>query len=149
MSEESPQADRTLHAPGPPPEPAPVHHLELLLSYLLRSGVILSIALALLGTCLTFVHHPDYATTTRPLQEIPAVAKDFPHTVGETLAAIGEGRGHGFILLGLLVLLITPVLRVAASVFSFAWQKDWRFVAITLTVLIILIVSFFLGKTEG
>ncbi len=147
MSDELP--DEGKKGSGPIQEPAAVHRMELLVSYLLRGGVIVSIVLVFLGTCLTYVHHPDYATATRPVHDVPAVAKDFPHTVGETLTALSEGRGQGFILLGLLVLLLTPVLRVAASIGAFAWQRDWRFVVVTTVVLVILIVSFFLGKTEG
>ena len=37
--------------------------------------------------------------------------------------------------LGLLLLIATPVARVAFSVFAFAKQRDWTFVVITLIVL--------------
>jgi uncharacterized membrane protein len=130
-------------------EPAAVERVELAISYLLRAGVFLSIALVVLGICLTFAHHPEYSTHTLPLKDVPAVAKDFPHTMGTTVKSLLSMRGQGFILLGLLVLLITPVLRVAVSIVAFAIQKDRAFTLITTLVLVILLISFFLGKVTG
>ncbi len=46
--------------------------------------------------------------------------------------------------LGLLVLLATPVTRVAASVIGFAMEGDRLYTAITLAVLLILLTSIFL-----
>jgi uncharacterized membrane protein len=43
--------------------------------------------------------------------------------------------------LGLLLLIATPVARVAFSVIGFALEKDWMYVVITLIVLALLIYS--------
>jgi uncharacterized membrane protein len=134
--------------PGPVEEPALVHRVELMVSYLLRAGVVVSMTLIVLGMCLTFVHHPDYSSVPLPLRDVPKVAKNFPHTVADTLQALEQMRGQGFVLLGLLVLLITPVMRVAISIVAFAIQKDRIFTLITIIVLAILLLSFVLGKTE-
>jgi uncharacterized membrane protein len=48
-------------------------------------------------------------------------------------------------MLGLLLLIATPVLRVAASTIGFALDHDTRFVAITLVVLAVLVGSFAVG----
>jgi uncharacterized membrane protein len=60
-----------------------------------------------------------------------------------------SGGAHGdplaVIALGLLVLIATPVLRVAVSIVTFALERDWVYVAITTLVLCILIASFLLG----
>ena len=45
--------------------------------------------------------------------------------------------------LGLLVLLATPVTRVAASLVGFALERDRLYAAITLAVLLVLLVSIF------
>jgi uncharacterized membrane protein len=50
---------------------------------------------------------------------------------------------------GLLVLVATPVLRVAASIGLFALQRDRAFVAVTSLVLALLVTSFVLGKAGG
>jgi len=51
--------------------------------------------------------------------------------------------------LGLLILIATPVVRVAASVVAFAVERDRLYVAITLYVLAVILVSFFLGQVAG
>jgi len=48
-------------------------------------------------------------------------------------------------MLGLLLLIATPVLRVMVSVVAFALERDRRFVLITGAVLCVLIGSFAIG----
>jgi len=55
-------------------------------------------------------------------------------------------RARGLIQLGLLLLIATPVSRVAFSVFAFARQHDRTYVAVTLIVLSILIFSLAGGR---
>jgi uncharacterized membrane protein len=43
-------------------------------------------------------------------------------------------------------MIITPVTRVAVSIVAFAMERDWRYVGITALVLLVLLVSFALGK---
>ncbi len=59
-------------------------------------------------------------------------------------AALGALRPIGIAQLGLVVLLATPVLRVATSVVGFALEGDRLYVAITAIVLGILLTSVFL-----
>jgi uncharacterized membrane protein len=63
---------------------------------------------------------------------------------------VAAGLGHGdplaIIALGLLILLATPFARVAISILTFALERDWTFTAITALVLLILVVSFLLGR---
>jgi len=56
---------------------------------------------------------------------------------------LGALRPIAFAQLGLLVLIATPVVRVATSVVAFATERDWLYTAITLVVLGILLVSLF------
>jgi uncharacterized membrane protein len=53
------------------------------------------------------------------------------------------------ITLGLILLLATPVARVAVSVIAFALSRDRLYVAITLVVLCILIFSLLSGAGGG
>jgi uncharacterized membrane protein len=69
-----------------------------------------------------------------------------PHTVAAVVRGVGHGNGPALVMLGLLLLIATPVLRVMVSVISFAVERDRRFVLITLTVLIVLIGSFAVGS---
>jgi len=50
-------------------------------------------------------------------------------------------RGRGLIQLGLLVLIATPVARVAFSVAAFAMQRDRLYVVVALIVLAVLMCS--------
>jgi len=60
--------------------------------------------------------------------------------MGQSLAAM---RPVGIAQLGLVVLIATPVLRVAASCAAFALEGDRLYAGITLAVLAILLVSLF------
>ncbi len=57
-------------------------------------------------------------------------------------------KSYAIILLGLFMLVLTPVFRVAVSILMFAREKDYLYVKITSFVLVVIIVSFILGKTE-
>jgi uncharacterized membrane protein len=58
-----------------------------------------------------------------------------------TLALQGDPRG--IISLGILLLIATPILRVAFSVWAFARERDRLYVGITLVVLTLLLYSLF------
>lgn len=132
------------------PEPDPrVRRVELIISALLRGGVLLSLAFVALGTILTFAHHPNYLHSRDEYRRLISEQADFPHTLGAVFSGAGEMRGRAIVMIGLLILIATPVMRVAVSVFAFAYQRDRIFVAITLVVLTLLIVSFILGETVG
>jgi uncharacterized membrane protein len=131
---------------SPKPSAAAVHRTELIISTLLRIGVWSSLALVVLGTIFTFVHHPDYLTSRTALRTIIGDPANFPHTLGDMLRGIAQLRGQSIIILGLVLLIATPVLRVAVSIVAFAIQKDRIYVLITSIVLALLLTSFLLGK---
>ncbi len=116
-----------------------VRQAELVISNVLRGGVLLSAAIILVGVVMFYARY--YATNGRGV-----VNRPFPHT----LATVGQGLAHAdplaVVALGLLLLLLTPVMRVAVSIVAFMLERDWRYVVITTIVLIILIVSFLLGR---
>lgn len=128
---------------------AKVRRVELLISNVLRTGVTISLALILLGTLVTFVRHPDYSQTTAALDRLTHPREPQPSTPGQVLGRIAQLRGQGIVTLGLLVLLLTPIARVAISVPAFVFQGDRVFVAITSTVLAVLLISLFLGHALG
>lgn len=51
------------------------------------------------------------------------------------------GSGLGLMTLGIVVLILTPLARVVASLAFFAWKREPRYVVLTLVVLVILSVS--------
>jgi uncharacterized membrane protein len=62
-------------------------------------------------------------------------------TIGGIVAAAFHGDARGIIQLGLLILISTPIARVVFSAVGFAWERDYRYVVITLIVLAVLLYS--------
>jgi len=133
--------------PNPPAEL--VHKVELIISNILRGGVILSLLLIVSGTTLSFVHHSDYLSRPSDTKRLISSKTEFPHTLKETLAGVRQDRGQAVIVVGLLALIATPVIRVGVSIVAFVIEKDAIFVALTTLVFALLLLSFFLGKAEG
>ena len=114
--------------------------MNTVIGWILQGGVLISAAVICLGIVLLFVH-PDHLASQQLLV--------FPHTLREVGSGLLALHPQAFIALGLLLLIATPVVRVAASIFAFALEHDRRYVAITLVVLTVLVVSFLLGKGTG
>jgi len=126
----------------------PITRGELVISYLLRGGVVTSIVVILAGIVLMFVHHPSYLKSSGDLQQLTKPDAVFPHSLAEVVVGLRHDQGQAVVCVGLLLLIATPILRVAVSIVVFARQRDWVFVLITSFVLAVLILSFFLGKVE-
>lgn len=122
---------------------------ELLISRVLRTGVLLSSALVVLGTVVTFVHHSEYFTSSGQLPPIRDGALGFPTTVTALVHGLGQFEGRAIVSAGLVVLVATPILRVAISILAFARVGDRLFAAITSFVLLLLVTSLVLGRAGG
>ncbi len=121
--------------------------IELLVSRLLRGGVALSMVVLLLGIGIMFVHdQPGNLSRHGALPALIGREAAFPHTVTEVIEKFDGFAGQAVIAAGLLVLIATPVLRVAVSILAFARQRDWTYVALTTFVLMVLLISFLIGK---
>ncbi len=109
---------------------------------LLRAGVLLATAFILAGEALYVARHgaarPDHHAFTgepRALRGVSGIARE--------VVAL---NARAVVQLGLLLLVATPVARVAFSAFAFAAQRDRAFVLITLFVLAVLAFSLFGGS---
>src|SRR5690242_19232924 len=109
--------------------------LNDVISWILQGGVIVSAVIICLGCGLLLWRTPQAA-------EQPLAA--FPHTPGEVWQGLWLFTPQAYIALGLLLLIATPVLRVAVSILAFAREHDRRYVVITSLVLLVLCLSFFL-----
>lgn len=108
-----------------------------IIGWILQGGVIASAAVILFGVLLL-----PFRPGGLSLQRL----QSFPHSPGAMWAGLVGLHPQAFITLGLLLLIATPVMRVAVSVVAFAIEHDRLYVVITLVVLAILITSFILGK---
>jgi uncharacterized membrane protein len=61
--------------------------------------------------------------------------------VAGVFRGVGAGHSASLIQLGLLLLLATPVARVALMAVAFTTQRDWTYVVISLIVLTVLAAS--------
>jgi uncharacterized membrane protein len=122
--------------------------VEFLISLTLRTGVIVSVAVMILGLTVTFVHHPDYFHSRPALGELTNSREIFANTLGAVLRGVRDLRGQSIATLGILLLIATPVVRVAISVVVFAAQRDRRYVLITAVVLALLLTSLIQGLGE-
>jgi uncharacterized membrane protein len=137
--------------PPSTPEPesdARVRRMETLISLVLRVGVTLSLFFVVTGTVISFFHHPEYTSSPEELHHLTEPGQAFPRTPGEILNGVRDLHGQAVVTLGLVLLIITPVLRVAVSIPAFILQGDRVFTFITILVLIFLLLSFALGGAE-
>ncbi len=133
--------------------PAPDHDqatekMELALGQLLRIGVGLSIALITLGLLVSFIRHPNFVYDQGALHTLVTKDAVFPSTIPQIYHGLATMPGRAIICLGLLVLLATPILRVAVSAMVFFKRKDWPFAFLTTAVLLVLIISILSGHVE-
>jgi uncharacterized membrane protein len=112
---------------------------------LLRIGVVLSIVIIIIGVVITFVDHPEYFSSRPALGALTSPTTHFPNTLGDVIDGARHGQGQAIIMAGLLVLIATPVARVALSVIIFIIARDRLYTAITTAVLVILLISFSVG----
>ncbi len=115
--------------------------VEQIVGTLLRSGVIIAALVVLGGGILYLTRYgaalPDY----RFFRGEPADLRSLSGIVSDALSF----RFHGIIQLGLLLLIATPVARVAFSILAFALQRDRTYVMVTLIVFAVLMYSLIGG----
>jgi uncharacterized membrane protein len=136
-------------SPATPTMESRVSRMETLISLVLRIGVLASLLCVVAGTVISFVHHPEYVSTAAELNRLTRPGAAFPHTLRDVFAGTLEWRGQAIVVIGLLLLIATPVARVAVSIFIFLYQKDRIFTLITAVVLCLLLASFALGRIGG
>jgi uncharacterized membrane protein len=108
--------------------------MERLISVLLRVGVVSASILVLAGGILYLCQYGHVLPHYQTFQGEPLYLR----TLGGILGAAMSLDSRGTIQLGLLILILTPVARVAFSVVAFAAQRDRLYVVVTLIVLTVL-----------
>ena len=111
--------------------------LEAIIGNLLRAGVVIAATITSIGGVIYLGHSGESLAHYRVFQGEPA---DLRHVKG-VLRDASSGDGLGIMQLGLLLLIATPVARVAFSLAAFAVQRDRLYVVVTLVVLGVLTFS--------
>lgn len=113
--------------------------VEEFLGKLLRTGVIVAGVVVAAGGLLYLarhgMEHRDFHTFRGEPEQLRSIAG--------ILKSASRFTGRGIIQLGLLIMIATPVTRVAVSAWAFALERDGRYVVLTLIVLALLLYSLF------
>jgi uncharacterized membrane protein len=111
--------------------------VEIIVGHLLRIGVVTAALVVLFGAGVYLARHgggsPDYGVFRGEPEELRSLS-------GIIQSALSF-RGRAVIQFGLVLLIATPVARVAFSVFAFARERDGMYVIVTLIVLSALLYS--------
>ena len=122
---------------GAPFGPWDDQRIEQIIGNLLRAGVLLAATVVLAGGLVFLTRHGHSPMELHTFQGEPAEFR----TVTGVLRGSLTWQGRAIIQLGLLLLLATPVARVAFSAVAFTLQRDRLYVLVTVIVLAILILS--------
>jgi uncharacterized membrane protein len=115
---------------------------QYIIGNLLRYGVWTSLSVAFIGGIVyLFGHSTDI--------ENYSVFHENDRNIFEVVSAVYngviQGNGESLIFVGIILLFLTPVLRVLLSLFSFLLEKDYLYVGITLIVIVIILISVSFG----
>jgi len=119
--------------------------IDVLISQVLRWGVLASAAVIVLGVALFVARGGAHAVLFAPLGS-PASWEADPHSFGVVLDELMSPQPAAVTDLGLLLLMITPVVSVAIAVVAFAVRRNWLYVAIAGFVLAMLLLGFAIGS---
>ena len=111
--------------------------LETNIGNLLRAGVLLSAATVFVGGVLYLVRHHADRVSYHQFSPDGAVVQSFRGI----LKSAAHLNSEGLIQFGLLLLIATPVARVALAVAGFALERDRLYAGASLIVLVILVLS--------
>ncbi|MEJ6347734.1 DUF1634 domain-containing protein [Holzapfeliella sp. He02] len=108
--------------------------VELVIGKILRIGVIIAAVVMALGVLLLLVQgNSGYADN------------NMPATLSEVFMGSFALKPYAVMALGILLLILTPVLRVVISIYAFFKESDYLYMWITTIVFVILIISMIVG----
>lgn len=112
---------------------------------ILRVSVTASVIILAAGLLIIGIVNPDaYVARVRQIQ---ANGASFPKEQwGPLVKEAFEGQPRALLMLGLLVLTLVPLGRVAFTFFFFLKQRDVPFIFLTATVLLLLVLGVLLGR---
>ncbi|MFC6179830.1 DUF1634 domain-containing protein [Lactiplantibacillus daowaiensis] len=111
-----------------------MHKVELIIGQILRIGVVISAIVIAIGIIMMLIQGTGgYPNGVEP------------NSFKAIFTGVAELKPYAVMMLGLFLLILTPTLRVAVSIYAFAVEKDHLYVWITTIVLIILIIASIIG----
>jgi len=113
--------------------------MEIIIGRLLQTGVLLASTTVLIGGALFLLAHHSQPANYRVFSSESANLLHPSHL----LPLLAKGDAAAIIQIGILLLIATPVARVAFAVIGFAIERDRLYTLVSLAVLAILLLSLF------
>ncbi len=120
-------------------EPEIESRLENAISYLLITGVVISLLLELAGVSLYLHDHGNLMISQAP--GVFLQGKDFFSFIYGFWRQLAGSTAIQLMVAGMVVLILTPFVRIILSAIYFGWEKNWKYVFITLFVLVVITLS--------
>jgi uncharacterized membrane protein len=115
--------------------------METIMGLLLRFGVVLASTVVLAGGFFYIQDHRGEQVNYRTFVAHPLSLRH----PAELAAGISHGSATAIVELGILLLIATPIARVVFAVVGFAIERDRLYVAISITVLAVLLYGMLRG----
>lgn len=115
------------------------YETEQILGNLLRIGVLAAGFVVFTGGVVYLMHYGADIPSYHLFRGEPAELRSISGILAEAMT----GRSRALIQAGLLLLIATPIARVAFSIFAFLKERDYLYVAITIVVFAVLVASLF------
>jgi len=113
------------------------HRMEIMMGRLLQIGVLLASLVVLAGGVLYVYQHFGRGVDYRTFASEPAGLR----SVSGLFRLLMTGDPAAVIQIGAILLIATPIARVVFAVVGFALERDRLYVAVSLTVLAVLVAS--------
>ncbi len=122
-----------------PEEPKIESRLENAISYLLITGVVVSVLLEIAGVSLYLCKHGNLTISQESGvfiqgRDFFSFIYNFWHNYAGNIPVL-------LMITGIVVLILTPFTRIILSIVYFSWEKNWKYTIITLFVLVVITLS--------
>jgi uncharacterized membrane protein len=117
--------------------------VEQVVGRLLQLGVLIAAVVVLVGGVLLLVQHGGTSIAYSVFHGEP----DELRSIAGIIRGVRATRSESIVQLGLLLLIATPIARVAFTLVAFILQRDRTYVIITTVVLALLLYGLVFGKT--
>jgi uncharacterized membrane protein len=118
------------------------HQVEQMIGRMLQFGVLAAAIVTIFGGILLLIQHgsvvPDYRTFVG--------GPDYVTSLGGIARGVAAFRSESIVQLGLVLLVATPVARVAFTLVAFILQRDRIYIILTTVVLVVLLFGLIFGK---
>ena len=115
--------------------------VEQIIGRLLQLGVLVAALVVLVGAALLLGRHGGAVASYGVFHTEPAALR----SIAGIVRAAFSGDAAGIVQLGLLLLIVTPIVRVAFTLVAFVLQRDGTYIVVTAIVLALLLFGLVFG----